>query len=108
MEWYLRRVHGVGVFIAILSRNSYSVNVDGVIKHISGDNMSHSELSDNDSNVSSDDDTSLSDSDNSSNFSDDSSFCDDAQPSQVQPQLHVQPPRPLQLSPKRTRSGRRF
>merc|ERR1712055_1169442 len=61
----LSKLSSVGVVVAIKSRNSYSVKINGIIKHISGDNMSHSELSDNNSINSGDEDTSLSDSDNS-------------------------------------------
>merc|ERR1712002_1044538 len=107
----LSKLSSVGVVVAIKSRNSYSVKINGIIKHISGDNMSHSELSDN-LFTSDDEDTSLSDSDNSSNheFSDDDDSIIDVndQPVVHQPQLQAQPQRQLQLSPRRTRSGRRY
>merc|ERR1711984_67427 len=100
-----------GVVVAIKSRNSYSVKINGIIKRISGDSVSHSELSDN-TNVSDDEDTSRSDSDNSSvhDYSDDDDSIIDVndQPVVLQPQLQAQPQRQLQLSPRRTRSGRRY
>merc|ERR1712002_515060 len=80
----LSKLSSVGVVVAIKSRNSYSVKINGIIKHISGDNMSHSELSDN----------------NSINSDDEDSIIDvNDQPVVRQPQLQAQPQRQLQLSP---------
>merc|ERR1712055_973683 len=103
----LTKLNSLGVIVAIKSKNSYSVNINGNIKHISGDNMSHTELSDSDSNFS--DEDNISDSSSVATFSDDDSIIDDNDhPVILQPQLHVQPQRPVQLSPRRTRSGRRY
>merc|ERR1712030_152047 len=94
----LTKLNSLGVIVDIESKNSYSVNINGIIKHISGDNMSHTELSDNDSNFS--DEDNISDSSNVATFSDDDSTIDDNDhPVIVQSQLHVQPQRPMQFSP---------
>merc|ERR1712055_331428 len=105
----LSKLSSVGVVVAIKSRNSYSVKINGIIKHISGDNMSHSELSDNNS-ITSDDVDTLSDTSSAHDYSDDDDSIIDVndQPVVLQPQLQAQPQRQLQLSPRRTRSGRRY
>ena len=71
--------------------------------------MSHSELSDNNS-ITSDDVDTLSDNSSVHDYSDDddSIIDDNDQPVVLQPQLQAQPQRQLQLSPRRTRSGRRY
>merc|ERR1712030_22297 len=43
----LTKLNSLGTIVAIKSKNSYTVNISGNLKHISGDNMSHTELSDN-------------------------------------------------------------
>merc|ERR1711895_36264 len=98
----LTKLNSLGVIAGIKSKNSYSVNINGTIKHISGDNMSHTELSDSDSNFS-DDENTLSDSSSVTDFSDDDSFLGDNDQTVI-----VQPQRPIQFSPRRTRSGRRY
>ena len=83
----LTKLDSLGVIVGIKSKNSYSVNINGTIKHISGDNMSHTELSDSDSNFS-DDDNTLRDSSSDANFSDDDSiFGDNYHPVIVQPDV---------------------
>ena len=38
------KMNSIGVVVEIKSKNSYLVNIDGIIKHISGDNMSHTTI----------------------------------------------------------------
>ena len=112
----MSKLNSLGVVVAIKSNNSYSVKINDVIKHISGDMMSHTDLSDNvsetiDDNVSDNDSVH---SDSSSDISDSDSislFSQDVTPHVPQaPQQHVQRQRQpvVPMSPRRTRSGRRF
>ena len=108
------KLNSVGTVVKIISKNSYTVDINGVSKHISGDNMSHTVITNSDDdNENEKDNVSITgssldtDTDSISIISDDD--INDSLP--VTPNLRVIPQTernntPVPVSPRKLRSGR--
>ena len=120
----MTKISTVGKVLHKISNSSYSVEIEGVTKHIAIDNMSKTVIKDNSiSNDNVDDSISVDselDSDNESIISD-SSDVDNIEGLQLQQQVGIipnlqpavpgstgRPGRPPRVSPKKTRTGRKY
>ena len=98
--------------VNIISKNSYTVDINGIHKHISGDNMSHTVIIENDENEK--DNVIITDSDSDTDIDSISLISDDENDSDtlVAPILRMAPQQPVRrhqpapASPRRLRSGR--
>ena len=112
----LTKLNNLGTVLDVKSKNSYTVDINGVPKHISGDNMSHTVIVDNDSesiddnendkdNVSDNGSDTDTDIDNISLFSEEND--NPVTPNfRVAPQQHARRHQPAPASPRRLRYGR--
>ena len=111
----ITKLNNFGIVSDIKSKNSYIVNINGIPKHISGDNMSHTVPIDNDNEFvdgNDKDNVSVAESDTDSEIDNISLFSDDDVDqiidyrSQLAPQQDNVIPAPA--SPRRLRSGRLY
>ena len=115
----LTKLNSLGTVVNIISKNSYTVDINGVSKHISGDNMSHTVIIDNDNDNDNDsenekDNVSITGSDSDTDTDNISIISDDDfdSNSPVTPNLRVIPQQtvrnnpPAPVSPRKLRSGR--
>ena len=118
----LTKLNNLGTVVNIISKNSYTVDINGIHKHISGDNMSHTVIIENDENEK--DNVIITDSDSDTEIDSISVISDDDNDSDtlVDPILRMAPQQPVRchqpaqqpvrchqpapVSPRRLRSGR--